>query len=112
MIDYKMKIRKGDNVLVILGKDRGKTGLVERVVRESGKIVVASVQTAKKHVKPSKKHPSGGIIEIQMPVPASNVMLICPSCGKSTRVGVDRSKENAIRICVKCKKSIQTEVTK
>ena len=97
---------------MILGKDRGKSGLVERVVRENGKVVVTSVQTAKKHVKPGKKYPSGGIVEIQMPIPASNVMLICPSCGKSTRVGMDRSKERALRICVKCKKSVQTEVIK
>lgn len=92
------KIKKGDNVLILLGKDRGKTGKVEKVLVKKGKVLVTGVNLVKRHVK-KYKDIEGGIIDILKPVDISNVQLICPSCKKSTRVG-------RARVCKKCKKEI------
>ena len=103
-----MNIKKNDNVIVIAGKDRGKAGVVERVFTEINKVVVSGVGIAKKHVKPSKKNPQGGIIEINQKISVSNIMISCPSCGKIARVGVkitDGGKK--IRICKKCGQSVE-----
>jgi large subunit ribosomal protein L24 len=109
MRSYKPKIRKGDNVLVIAGKDRGKTGIVDKVLPTKSAVIVTSVAVVKKHVKPNKKYPSGGIIEKSMPISLSNVIVICPSCGKSTRIGIDKTAKKFTRICAKCKKSINVD---
>jgi len=97
-----MKIRKGDNVRIILGKDRGKTGVVERVFPSEGKVVIAGAFVYKKSVKPSRKAPKGGIIEINAKIPASNVAIICPSCSKVARVGNKNHEGKKIRVCKKC----------
>jgi large subunit ribosomal protein L24 len=82
-----MKIRKGDNVVVTTGRDKGKTGSVLRVL-ESGKVVVEGVNRVKKHQRPNPmKGQTGGIIEREMPIDASNVMLVNPATGKGDRVG-------------------------
>ena len=98
-----MKIRKGDRVQVLSGKDRGKTGTVTRSILEKGKVIVDGVNIAKKHQKPTSQTNTGGIIDKEMPIPASNVAIICNSCGKRTRVGhrfeADGTK---VRICRKC----------
>jgi large subunit ribosomal protein L24 len=81
------KIRKGDNVVVIAGRDKGKTGTVLRVL-ESGKVVVEGINRVKKHQRPNPmKGQTGGIIEREMPVDISNVMLVNPATGKGDRVG-------------------------
>ena len=81
------KIRKGDNVVVITGRDKGKTGTVLRVL-ESGKVVVEGVNRVKKHQRPNPmKGQTGGIIEREMPIDVSNVMLVNPATGKGDRVG-------------------------
>jgi large subunit ribosomal protein L24 len=81
------KIRKGDNVVVIAGRDKGKTGTVLRVLA-SGKVVVEGVNRVKKHQRPNPmKGQTGGIIEREMPVDISNVMLVNPATGKGDRVG-------------------------
>lgn len=102
-----MKIKKSDNIIVIAGKDKGKTGIVERVFPSLGKIVVKGVALAKKHIKPSKKNPQGGIMDINLKVDVSNTMVICPSCGKPTRVEYNVGDKGKIRICKKCKQSIE-----
>jgi large subunit ribosomal protein L24 len=95
-----MKIRKGDRVLVLAGKDRGKEGEVMRALPEKGKVVVQGVNTAKKHQKPTRVTQSGGIIEKDMPIDVSNVAVISPSDGKPTRVGYRfDDKGNKVRIC-------------
>jgi large subunit ribosomal protein L24 len=98
-----MKIRKGDRVQVLSGKDRGKTGTVTRSIPEKGKVIVDGVNIAKKHQKPTSQTNTGGIIDKEMPIPVSNVAIICTSCGKQTRVGhrfeADGTK---VRICRKC----------
>jgi large subunit ribosomal protein L24 len=84
----KMKIRKGDQVKVVSGKESGKSGKVLRLDMENRRIVVERLNMAKKHTKPNpKKNPQGGVIEREAPIDVSNVMLVCPACGLPTRVG-------------------------
>ena len=102
-----MKIRKGDRVQVLTGKDRGKSGTVTFAYPATGKVVVDGMNVAKKHQKPrnNPKNPTyqGGIIDKEMPMPASNVAIVCSSCGKPTRVGY-RFEPNGtkVRVCRKC----------
>ena len=84
----KSKIKKGDRVKVIAGKEAGKSGTVLRLDTESGRVVIERLNMVKKHTKPNpKKNPQGGVIEREAAIDASNVMVICPACGQSTRVG-------------------------
>ena len=95
-----VKIRKGDRVRVLTGKDRGKEGVVMRVMPSQGKVIVEGVNIAKKHQKARSATSQGGIIDKDMPLPVANVAVLSPSDGKPTRVGYkvldDGSK---IRIC-------------
>ena len=101
-----MKIKKGDNVLIISGKDLGKRGRVERVFPNLNKVMVVGVNIAKHHLKPSRKNPHGGIIDKPTPIDASNTIIICPRCGRPSRVGKKITANNKIRICRKCKESL------
>ena len=101
-----MKIIKNDNVLIITGKYKNKTGKVEKAFPKDGKIQVSGVNIIKKNSKPSRKNPKGGIIEINVPINISNVMLICPKCNKKTRVGYKIVKNKKIRFCKKCKEEV------
>jgi large subunit ribosomal protein L24 len=84
----RMKIKKGDQVKVISGKEAGKTGKVMRVDTAKGRVILEQLNMVKRHTKPNpKKNPQGGVIEHEAPVDVSNVMLVCPSCGEPTRVG-------------------------
>ena len=84
----KMKIKKGDQVKVVTGKEAGKSGTVTGVESESGRVIVERLNMVKKHTKPNpKKNPQGGVIEREAPIDASNVMIVCPACGQPTRVG-------------------------
>jgi large subunit ribosomal protein L24 len=98
-----LKIRKGDRVRVLTGKDRGKEGEVMRAIPSAGKVIVDGVNVAKKHQRPTQATQQGGIIDKDMPLPVSNVALVCPSCHKPTRVGykIDASGSKA-RVCKKC----------
>ena len=98
-----MKIRKGDRVRVLTGKDRGKEGEVMRAIPAAGKVIVEGVNIARKHQRPTRATQQGGIIDRDMPLPVSNVALVCPSCGKPTRVGykIDASGQKA-RVCKRC----------
>ena len=103
-----MKIHKGDNVQMVLGKDNGKTGKVERVLIKTSKIMVSGMNVYKRHVSPKRMgmEGGGGILDIQKPVDISNVMLVCPNCKKPTRVGFNINKDVKLRICKKCGKDI------
>lgn len=104
------KIKKGDKVEVISGKDRGRTGLVKRVFLKEDKLLIAGINVAKKHNKPQKGQ-SGGIVEIEIPVWAAKVMLVCPQCNKRTRVGYQLDKNNKkYRICRKCQSLLDKQV--
>jgi large subunit ribosomal protein L24 len=83
-----MHIRLGDVVQVVTGDDRGKRGKVLRVLRKEGRLIVEGVNRTKKHVKPSRRNPQGGQLSKELPIDASNVMLICPQSNQPTRVGV------------------------
>jgi len=102
-----IRIKKGDTVRVITGKDNGKTGVVETVLMEKGKVVVKGINMFKKHVKPSRKYPTGGIIDITKGIQVSNIILVCPNCGKNTRVEYKQEDESKVRICKKCSKSVE-----
>jgi len=82
-----MKIRKNDNVMVISGNDRGKTGKVLKVFPKDNKVIVEGINLRKRHTKPSQKSPQGGILEKEAPVNASNVMLLDPKTNEPTRIG-------------------------
>ncbi|HEX4866927.1 MAG TPA: 50S ribosomal protein L24 [Acidimicrobiales bacterium] len=98
-----MKIKKGDTVKVLTGKDRGKTGEVMRAIPEKGKVIVDGVNVAKKHQKATKATMQGGIIDKDMPIPAANVAVICPKGGHPTRVGYKVEPDGTkIRVCKKC----------
>jgi large subunit ribosomal protein L24 len=82
-----MKIRKNDNVMVISGNDRGKTGKVLKVFPKNSRVIVEGINLRKRHTKPSQKNPQGGIIEKESPIHASNVMLLDPKTNEPTRLG-------------------------
>jgi len=96
-----MKIRVGDEVKVISGDDRGKKGKVKQVWRRKGLVQVEGVALIKKHVKPQSGS-EGGIITISRPLPVSKVLLVCPSCSKATRVGIELKGGKRLRLCKKC----------
>jgi large subunit ribosomal protein L24 len=97
------KFKKGDEVMVVIGKDGGKKGKIEKVFSKTNKILVSGVNLYKRHLKArSQKQPSE-IITITKPLPVSNVTLICPKCKKQTRVGFKLEKNDKKRICKKCK---------
>ena len=100
-----MKIRKGDQVKILLGKDRGKEGKVEYIVAKENKVFVGGANMYKRHVR-KHKDMQGGIIDIPKPLNASNVVLICPNCHKITRIAFKLVANTKVRICRKCKKEI------
>ncbi len=97
-----MKLKRDDNVIVIAGRDKGKTGKVTAVLPATGQVVVEGVNIAKRHTKPSQKTPRGGIIEITKPIDASKVMVLDPSSGKPARIGfavkADGTKERVFKV--------------
>ena len=99
----KMRLKKGDRVRVISGKDAGKEGKVLRCIRDRDLLVIEGVNVVTKHVKPSQKNPQSGIIKQEAPIYASKVMLVCPSCGAATRVGRGYLENgNKVRMCKAC----------
>ena len=97
-----MNIRKDDKVVVISGKDKGKEGKVLVANPKAGKVVVEGVSVATKHQKPRKQGEEGGIIKVEIPVYASKVMVVCPKCGKPTRVAHKLDAGKSVRVCKKC----------
>ena len=97
-----MRIKKGDNVSVLSGNDKGKTGEVLEVMPKTDKIVVKGVNVRKKHVKPRKAGEEGGIIAVECAIPSSKVNVVCPKCGKVTKVGYTVEKDEKVRVCKKC----------
>jgi large subunit ribosomal protein L24 len=97
-------IRKNDNVVVTTGKDRGKRGRVVRLVPEKNRLVVEGVNMMKRHTRPNpQKNVKGGVMEREASLHASNVQIVCPECGKPTRIGkkiLDDGRK--VRVCRKC----------
>jgi large subunit ribosomal protein L24 len=97
-----MNIRKDDKVVVISGKDKGKEGKVLVANPKAGKVVVEGVSVATKHQKPRKQGEEGGIIKVETPIYACKVMVVCPKCGKPTRVAHKLDAGKSVRVCKKC----------
>ena len=97
-----MKIKKGDNVQVLSGNDKGKKGEVLEVLPKEDKIVVKGVNVRKKHVKARRQGDESGIISVECAIPSSKVNVVCPKCGKVTKVGYSIEKDKKVRICKKC----------
>ena len=98
----KYSVKKGDNVLVLAGKDAGKSGEVLEVNREDGRVIVANVNIQSHHKKPRSKDDKGGIIKSEGAIDISNVQVICPVCKKATRVSHSVQGDTKSRICKKC----------
>ena len=98
----KLNVKKGDNVVVLAGKDKGKQGKVIAAMPKKGKVVVEDVNKVKRHTKPSAKAPQGGILAKEMPMPVCKVMLVCPACSKPTRIGHKEVNGKMVRVCKKC----------
>jgi len=101
-----MKLKKGDNIKVIRGKDKGKTGKIDQVLPKLKKVLVANVNLYKRHLKARSQSQPSEIITLTKPLPEANVVLICPKCNKETRVGYKIEKNIKSRICKKCKSGI------
>ena len=102
-----MNVKVNDNVLVIAGKDKGKQGKVLEVFPDKERAIVEGINMITKHVKPTRMGQSGGIIKTEAPVYASKVQLVCPKCGKPTRVGHVVEDGKKLRVCKKCGKSFE-----
>ena len=98
----KMNIKKGDKVLVIAGKDKGKEAQVLRALPSTQRVVVEGVALVKKALRPTQQNPQGGISTVEAPIHVSNVQLVCPECKKATRVAIKREDGKKVRICKKC----------
>ena len=106
-----MKIRKNDTVMIIAGKDKGKTGKVIRVLPRQNSVIVEQINQKKKHQRPSQKSPTGGIIDIEAPIHVSNVMLVDGKSGKGSRVKIQKGKDGSkIRVAVKSKNPISQDI--
>ena len=102
------RIRKGDLVLVIAGKNRGKRGTVQRILPDENRVVVEGVNLAKRHRRPTGRVRQAGIIEFEAPIHLSNVMFVCPKCSQPSRVGhtlLDDGKR--VRLCRRCKSELE-----
>ena len=102
-----MKIKKGDTVMAIVGKDKGKTGKVLRVFPREGKAIVERVAMIKKSMRKTRQDQQGGIVQMESPLAISNLALYCKSCTRPARVGVSTLSDGTkARICKKCKEMI------
>ena len=108
----KMTIKTGDNVLVIAGKDKGKIGKVTAVNADLNKVLVENVNVVTKHQKPRSQQDKGGIVKKSAPIDASNVQVVCPVCGKATRVAHAEIEGKKVRVCKKCNASLDKEFVK
>jgi large subunit ribosomal protein L24 len=107
-----MHVRKGDQVKVIAGNYRGTQGRVLRVLPRRNRVVIEGVNMRKKHERPSQANPEGGIVTMEMPIHASNVMLVCPHCEEPSRVRRQHDPDGTLeRLCARCGSPIPTSET-
>lgn len=104
-----MKVKKNDTVLILTGKDNGKTGKVLRAIPASNRVVVDGINVQKKHKKARSAQDTSGIIDQAGPIDASNVLVICPVCNKPTRVGHAEVDGKKVRVCKKCNASLDAK---
>lgn len=101
-----MNIRKDDTVLVISGKYKGKKGKVVKAMPSLDRVVVQGVNMRKRHRKPTKDLPQGGIVEAEGPIHRSNVLLVCPKCSRPSRTRSRADGDKKVRVCAKCGEAI------
>jgi large subunit ribosomal protein L24 len=101
-----MKIKKGDTVAVVSGKDKGKNGLVDAVLTKEAKVLVIGANQYKRHVKARREGEKSEIKVITKPLPVSNVMFICPKCKKQARLGYRIEADTKVRICKNCEEAV------
>jgi large subunit ribosomal protein L24 len=99
-----MRIKKGDTIKKIAGKDKGKEGKVLKTIPSEGKILVDKINLAKRHKKPKRQGERGQRVEIPAAFDASNAMVVCPACGKATRIAYKFVGDKKVRTCKKCGK--------
>lgn len=107
-----MTVKKGDNVLVITGKDKGKTGKVVEVFPKDNRVLVDGINIVTKHKKARSQNEKSEIVKKNAPIEASNVMVVCPVCGKATRVAHQEINGKKARVCKKCSASLDKEFVK
>lgn len=107
-----MKIKKGDTVKILYGKERGKRGPVVAVDVKAQKVIVEGLNLYKRHLKGDGKTKTSEIVTIEKPFPLSKIMLVCPLCGKATRVMIKKNEGKITRVCKKCGKEILTNTKK
>ena len=106
-MNTKLHVKTGDTVMVLSGKDKGKKGKVLSVNPTDKKVIVEGVSVASRHKKPRRQGETGGIVKHETPIYASKVQLVCPKCGKPTRVGHTIEDGKKLRVCKKCGKSFE-----
>lgn len=104
----KLHVKKGDTVVVLSGKDKGKQGKIISAMPKKGQVVVEDVNKVKRHTKPSVKAPQGGILPKEMPLAACKVMLVCPACNKPTKTAHKLVDGKNVRVCKKCGEVVDT----
>ncbi|MFU8818464.1 MAG: 50S ribosomal protein L24 [Desulfurivibrio sp.] len=110
MHNAKTHLKVNDRVEVITGRDKGRVGKVIKVDRSRGRAVVEKINMIKRHTKPTQMNQQGGIIDKEAPVAVSNLMLICPKCAQTSRVGRKMLEDGTkVRICKKCKESVEAQ---
>lgn len=107
-----MIVKKGDQAVVISGKEKGKKGKVAQVIPSTGKVVIENVNVVSRHKKPRSAQDKGGIMKKAAPIDASNVMVVCPACGKATRVAHKIIDGEKARVCKKCGASLDKDMKK
>ena len=107
-----MRVKKGDQAVVISGKEKGKKGKVSQVIPTTGKVVIENVNVVSRHKKPRSAQDKGGIIKQTNPIDSSNVMVVCPNCDKATRVAHKDIEGKKVRVCKKCGASLDKEHAK
>lgn len=101
-----MKLKKGDEVKVVAGKDKGKTGKIEKVFPKEGKVLVGGVNQYKRHLKARSQNQKSEIITITKPLSVTNVAMVCSKCHLLTRIGFAFENDKKVRVCRKCKATI------
>lgn len=97
-----MKLKKGDQVKIVVGKENGKTGTVAKVFTKEAKVLVEGLNQYKRHIKARMQGQKSEIITITKPLAVANVQIVCPKCKKPTRVGYKMLKDDKVRVCRKC----------
>ncbi len=106
MVTPRIKLKTGDNIVVLSGKDKGKKGKIIATYPREKTVKIEGINIMKKHAKPTQKVPQGGIREMEAPINVSKVMIVCSACGKATRIARTVAGDHRIRVCKKCGESL------